>query len=106
MTVRMHRLQRTRYSGSLVHHLSVGETLSSIEFKAERRGGLGWVDLTPQFVESASVKVGSDQVTVNFWKRAASNAAEQIPGEWRLVVTAVSSDDEVLIGIVSVDLVG
>lgn len=100
-----HRLARTRYSGSLALHLADGETIAHPQITAERLEAGGWTDRTAELIESGAATVGPDGVQVEFWKRVALEG-EQPRGAWRVVVTATSSDGEVVVGTVPVEVVG
>lgn len=102
----IHRLARTRYAGSMQSHLSPGETISQPEIRAERRAGGGWVEATPELIEEGSVAVTSGFVTVAFTKKRAASESEQPAGQWRITAIATSSDQEVVVGWMPVEVVG
>ncbi len=101
----MHRLARTRYAGSLEAHLAAGEIISSPQLIAERRVGEAWVMATDEFLQSGSVAVGTGSVAVAFTKKEAADG-EQLAGAWRVTAIATSSDQEVVVGWVPVEVVG
>lgn len=103
--LRMHRLARTRYSGSLEEHLVDGETLTNPQLVGERMENGAWTARTAELIESGTVELGPNDVTVEFWKKAAA-VGEQLAGAWRITAIATSSDQEVVVGWIGVEIVG